>query len=144
MVDMVNGHPAQLLVDMGSKKTFMREDLVEVCGVPEVAQWLCGITGKCVALQSPVMVNISVGGMMECMTVFIAILEDPYLLEIDFLIQLKVAHQLLVEYMGSSTFSWVAQRKTAVKDTRHKPNEMSGSDIANNPASESDTGDWGD
>ncbi|MPC60569.1 hypothetical protein E2C01_054621 [Portunus trituberculatus] len=85
VVATVNGLSVQLVVDAGSEKTFVGEDLVDVGSVLEVTQQLCGDTGQCVAMWGPVMVNINVGSVLERLPVFIAALEDLCLLGIDFL-----------------------------------------------------------
>ncbi|MPC81558.1 hypothetical protein E2C01_076182 [Portunus trituberculatus] len=68
----------QLVVDMGSEKAFMSS-------VPEAAQQLCGVTGQCVAMWRPVMVNIGMGSVLKSWPVLISVLEDPCPLGIDFL-----------------------------------------------------------
>jgi len=81
----INGRSSRLVVDTGSERTFVREDLVDARAVPEASQLMCGVTGECVAMRGPVLVNVGVGGVMERMPVFVAALEDPCLLGIDFL-----------------------------------------------------------
>ena len=54
-------------------------------GVPEATQLLCGVTNKCTTMRGPASVNMGVGDMMECLSVFIAAPEDPYLLGLDYL-----------------------------------------------------------
>ena len=48
-------------------------------------QLLCGVTGECTTMRVSVSVNMSVGDVMECLPVFIADLEDPCLLGLDYL-----------------------------------------------------------
>ena len=81
----INGRSFWIVVDTGSERTFVREDLVNARAVPEAEQLLCGVTGECVTMRGPVEMNIGVGGVMERMPVFLAALEDPCLLGIDFL-----------------------------------------------------------
>ncbi|MPC71022.1 hypothetical protein E2C01_065289 [Portunus trituberculatus] len=75
----------QLVVDTGSEKIVMKVDLVDVNSVPEAIQQLCGVTGQCITMWSPVMVNIGIRSVLERLPVFTAALEDPCLLGIDFL-----------------------------------------------------------
>ena len=48
------GHPARLVVDAGSERTFIREDMLDACDVPEATQLLCGVTGECTTMRGPV------------------------------------------------------------------------------------------
>ena len=91
----INGRSFWLVVDTGSERTFVRKDLVNARAVPEAEQLLCGVTGECVAMQGPVEVNISMGGVTERMPVFLAALEDPCLLGIDFLTRVGACVNLL-------------------------------------------------
>ena len=72
----VNGRPARLVVDTGSERTFVREDIVDAHGVPEATQLLSCVTGECTTMWGPVSVNMGVGDVMECLPVFMADLED--------------------------------------------------------------------
>ena len=78
----VNGCPAMLVVDTGLEWTFVREDMVDPCGVPEATQLLCGVTDEYTTMRRPVAVNMGVGDVMERLAVFIPELEDPCLLEL--------------------------------------------------------------
>ena len=52
--------------------------------VPEAIQLLCCVTGECTTMRGPVLVNMDVGDVMECLLVFIADLEDPCLVGLDY------------------------------------------------------------
>lgn len=99
----INGRSLWLVVDTGSERTLVREDLVNASAVPEADQLLCGVTGECVAMRGPVEVNIGLGNVTERMPVFLAALEDPCLLGIDFLSRVGASIDL-------------SQRKLKVRD----------------------------
>ncbi|MPC50092.1 hypothetical protein E2C01_043913 [Portunus trituberculatus] len=54
-------------------------------GLLEAPQPLCGVTGHCAPLRSPVKVRLSVGGSEEVLPVYIAEMKDPCLLGLDYL-----------------------------------------------------------
>ena len=72
----VNGRSPRLVVDAGSERTFIREDMLDACDVPEATQLLCGVTGECTTMRGPMSVNVGMGDEMERLPVFIADLED--------------------------------------------------------------------
>ncbi|MPC65398.1 hypothetical protein E2C01_059532 [Portunus trituberculatus] len=55
---------------------------------------LCGVTGHCTMLQGPVMSTITVGGVEEKLPVFVVDMEEPCLLELDFLVQSEACMDL--------------------------------------------------
>ncbi|MPC61083.1 hypothetical protein E2C01_055146 [Portunus trituberculatus] len=83
----VDGCPYPLVVDTGAARTFVREDVLASKDFP-VSDWqLCGVTGHCMKLRGPVMSTITVGGVEEKLPVFVADMEEPCLLGLDFLVQ---------------------------------------------------------
>lgn len=82
---MVDGRLTKLVVDTGSEWTFVRKDMVDTLGIPKAKQLLCGITGVCTTVKGPVLVYVHVGSVKEHLPVFIAALEDPCLLGLDYL-----------------------------------------------------------
>ena len=62
---------------------------MDVHGVPKATQLLCGVTGECTTMRGPVSVNMGVGDVMEHLSVFIADLEDPCLLGLDYLSRVR-------------------------------------------------------
>ncbi|MPC52531.1 hypothetical protein E2C01_046402 [Portunus trituberculatus] len=68
----------------------LREDsresgLANLSSMPEAAQQLCGVAGQCVSLWDPFLVNIGMVVVLQRLSVFVAALEDPCLMGIDFL-----------------------------------------------------------
>ena len=62
----VNGCPTRLVVDTGSKRTFVREGMVDARGVSEAMQLLCGVTGECTTMRGPMSVNVGMGNVSAC------------------------------------------------------------------------------
>lgn len=91
---MVNGRLTRLVVDTGSERTFIREDMVDAPDAPEARQLLCGVTGTCTTMKGPVLVDVSVGGVVERLPAFIAALEDPCLLGLDYLMRVGACADL--------------------------------------------------
>ena len=71
------------------ERAFVREDMVDARGVPETTQLLCGVTGECTTMRGPVSVNVGVGDGMESLPVFIADLQGPYLLGLEYLTRVR-------------------------------------------------------
>ncbi|MPC34547.1 hypothetical protein E2C01_027940 [Portunus trituberculatus] len=82
-----DGQPYKLVVDTGAERMFVCSELVSACHLPEASQQLCGGTGHCTSLQNPLSVQISVGSREMMLSVFVAALEDPCLLSLDYLMQ---------------------------------------------------------
>ncbi|XP_045104410.1 uncharacterized protein LOC123499944 [Portunus trituberculatus] len=83
----VDGRPCPLVVDTGAARTFVREEVVATQDFPMSDWQLCGVTGHCTMLRGPVTFMITVGGMEEKLPVFVADMEEPCLLGLDFLVQ---------------------------------------------------------
>ena len=83
----VDGRPCPLVVDTGAAKTFVREEVVAAQNIPVSDRQLCGVTGHCTTLRGPVLSTITVGGVEEKLPVFVADMEKPCLLGLDFLVQ---------------------------------------------------------
>ena len=83
----VDGRPCPLVVDTGAAKTFVREEVVAAQNIPVSDRQLCGVTGHCTTLRGPVVSTITVGGVEEKLPVFVADMEEPCLLGLDFLVQ---------------------------------------------------------
>ncbi|MPC57317.1 Retrovirus-related Pol polyprotein [Portunus trituberculatus] len=81
----VDGRPCSLVVDTDAAKTFVREEVVAVQNLPVSDRQLCGMTGHCTTLRGPVVSTITVGGVEEKLPVFVADMEEPCLLGLDFL-----------------------------------------------------------
>lgn len=81
----VDGTPCRLVVDAGAERTFVRADVLRTRNLPRSQQQLCGATGRCVTLRGPVQVQITVGGAAEDLPVYVADMEGPCLLGMDFL-----------------------------------------------------------
>nr|XP_027213555.1 uncharacterized protein LOC113806594 [Penaeus vannamei] len=74
-------------VDTGAEKTIMRPDVLTARDYHEEPRQLCGVTGHCTPLRGPVEARFSVGGSEEVLPVYVAEMEDPCLLGIDYLMQ---------------------------------------------------------
>ncbi|KAG0715491.1 hypothetical protein GWK47_011819 [Chionoecetes opilio] len=83
----VDGRPCRLVVDTGAERTFAREDVVDSKDPSVAQQQLCGVTGHCVSLKGPVKARIGVGSVEEELPVFVAAMEEPCLLGMDYLSQ---------------------------------------------------------
>ncbi|KAK8381385.1 hypothetical protein O3P69_018454 [Scylla paramamosain] len=90
----VDGNPCRLTVDTGAGKTLMQPDMQAATRVPDAPQRLCGVTGHCVQLKGPVDVRIGVGSAVERMPVYVADLDEPCLLGLDYLTQSKACADL--------------------------------------------------
>ncbi|MPC55328.1 hypothetical protein E2C01_049261 [Portunus trituberculatus] len=55
---------------------------------------LCGVTGHCMTLRGPMMSTITVGVVEEKLSVFVANMEEPCLLGLDFLVQSEACMDL--------------------------------------------------
>ncbi|MPC43580.1 hypothetical protein E2C01_037230 [Portunus trituberculatus] len=88
----VDGRPCPLVVDTGAAKTFVRE-VVASQDFPAPDGQLCGVTGHCMTLRGPVMSTIMMGG-VEDKPVFVADMEEPCLLGLDFLVQSEACMEL--------------------------------------------------
>ncbi|MPC56798.1 hypothetical protein E2C01_050765 [Portunus trituberculatus] len=83
----VDGRPCPVVVDTGAAKAVVGEEVVAAQDLPVSDRQLCGVTGHCTTLRSPVMSTITVGGVEEKLPVFVAHMEEPCLLELDSLVQ---------------------------------------------------------
>ncbi|ROT67655.1 hypothetical protein C7M84_014239 [Penaeus vannamei] len=90
----INRCPVEMVVDTGSELTFIRKDLIVSCGVPKAGQKLCGVTGDCIPMRGPVWVSLNVGDMIERLPVFVAEMEDPCLLGLDYLARVEACVDL--------------------------------------------------
>jgi len=76
-----------MIVDTGAEKTIMRPDVLNARDYHEEPRQLCGVTGHCTPLRGPVEARLGVGGSEEVLPVYVAEMEDPCLLGIDYLMQ---------------------------------------------------------
>ncbi|MPC64541.1 hypothetical protein E2C01_058659 [Portunus trituberculatus] len=76
-----------MVVDTGGAKTIIREEVVTAQDLPVSDQQLCGVTGHCTTLRGPIMFTIMVSVVEEMLPVFVADMEEPCLLGLDFLVQ---------------------------------------------------------
>ena len=83
----MDGHPCRLVVDTGSERTFVRGDMVARQDLPTTQQRMCGITGHCVPLAGPVTAEVTAGTVQQELPVFVADMEEPGLLGMDYLTQ---------------------------------------------------------
>ncbi|MPC48911.1 hypothetical protein E2C01_042697 [Portunus trituberculatus] len=83
----VDGRPCPLVVDTGAAKTFVREEVMASQDFPVSDRQLCGVTGHCTTLRDSVISTIMVGGVEEKLPAFLADMEEPCLLGLDFLVQ---------------------------------------------------------
>ncbi|KAK3882385.1 hypothetical protein Pcinc_013251 [Petrolisthes cinctipes] len=83
----VDGRPCRLVVDTGAERTFVRTDMVVAQTLPVTRQQLCGVTGHCMPLKRPVEVCVRVGSVEEKLPVYVADMEEPCLLDLDYLTQ---------------------------------------------------------
>ncbi|XP_063845343.1 uncharacterized protein LOC135091534 [Scylla paramamosain] len=90
----VDGNPCRLTVDTGAEKTLVWPDMLTATRVPDAPQRLCGVTGHCVQLKGSVDVRIGVGSAVERLPVYIADLDEPCLLGLDYLTQSKACVDL--------------------------------------------------
>ena len=81
----MNGKRLHILVDSGSNKTIVRTDVVEAKEVPEAQIDLCGVTGHRIPLRGPVDVELQVGATSLRHSVYMADIEDPCILGLDFM-----------------------------------------------------------
>ena len=82
------------MVDTGLERTFVREDMVDAHDLSEATQLLCGVTGECTTMKGPVSINVGVVDVMERLPVFIADLENPCLLGLDYLTRVRACVDL--------------------------------------------------
>ncbi|XP_069972959.1 retrovirus-related Pol polyprotein from transposon 412 [Penaeus vannamei] len=76
-----------MIVDTGAEKTIMHPDVLTARDYHEEPRQLCGVTGHCMPLRGPVEARLGVGGSEEVLPVYVAEMEDPCLLGIDYLMQ---------------------------------------------------------
>ena len=81
----VNGKPHFLTVDSGAARTFVSTDVMAAQDFPLAAQQLCGVAGHCTRLRGPVEARIGIGSKEEEMPVYVAGIDDPCLLGLDYL-----------------------------------------------------------
>ena len=82
---MVNGRPCCLIVDTGADRTLVRKGVIAARNLPLAPQKMCGVTGHCSAMRGPVEAQIEVGGKEMQLPVYVADLEEPCLLGLDYL-----------------------------------------------------------
>lgn len=85
MEGVIEGRPCYLTVDTGSDRTFVRRGIVPTKGLSIAPQVMCGVTGHCEAVYGPKMVRIAVGGEVTRLPVYVADLQEPCLLGLDYL-----------------------------------------------------------
>ena len=83
----MNGEPCCLTVDTGAERTLVRPDVLAGVPLPDAPQRLCGVTGHCVQLKGSVKARIGVGSVVERLPVYVADLDEPCLLGLDYLMQ---------------------------------------------------------
>ena len=76
-------------MDSGSNKTIVRSDAIEARQIPKAEFELCGVTGHRIPLQGPVDVELQVGAASVRHSVYVADVEDPCILGLDFLTKYK-------------------------------------------------------
>ena len=81
----INGKPCRLTVDTGAERTFIRTDVVAANNALLASPRLCGVTGHCVQLRGPVEVSIGISSWEVALPVYVADIEEPCLLGLDFL-----------------------------------------------------------
>ena len=86
MLGAVDGCPCALVMDTGVANTFVREEVVAAQNIPVSDRQLCGVTGHCMTLRGPVVSTITVSGVEEKLPVFVADMEEPCQLGLDFLV----------------------------------------------------------
>ncbi|XP_045137482.1 uncharacterized protein LOC123519898 [Portunus trituberculatus] len=82
----VGSRPCPEVVDTGSGKTVIGEEVVAVQDLPVADRQLCGVTGHSTTPRGPVMCTIMVGG-VEKLPAFVADMEEPCLVGLDSLVQ---------------------------------------------------------
>ena len=85
----LDGWPCRMVVDTGAERTFVHKDVVHAQHLPDSQRRLCGVTGHCVQMKGPVETRVSVGGEEERLPVYVADLQEPCLLGLDYLVQSK-------------------------------------------------------
>ncbi|MPC45833.1 hypothetical protein E2C01_039539 [Portunus trituberculatus] len=83
---MVDSCPCPEVVDTGTAKTVVGEEVVAMQDFPVADRQLCGVTGNCTMPRCPVMSMITVGG-IEKLQAFVADMEEPCLVRLDSLVQ---------------------------------------------------------
>ena len=81
----INGKQCRLTIDTGAERTFVRADVVAGNNAPLASQRLCGVTGHCVQLKGPVEVSIGLGRWEVVLPVYVADIQEPCLLGLDYL-----------------------------------------------------------
>lgn len=81
----INGEPHLLTIDSGAERSFVSADLMAAQDLLLAAQQLCGVTGHYTELWGLVEVKIGVVGKEEALPVYVAGIEDPCLLGLDYL-----------------------------------------------------------
>ncbi|XP_042856493.1 UBA domain-containing protein Mud1-like [Penaeus japonicus] len=90
----VDGKPCRLTVDTGAEKTLVRPDMLATTRLSDAPQRLCSVLGHCVQLKGPVEARIGVGSAVQRLPVYVADLDEPCLLGLDYLTQSKVCVDL--------------------------------------------------
>ncbi|XP_047471470.1 uncharacterized protein LOC125026912 [Penaeus chinensis] len=90
----VDGKPCHLTVDTGAEKTLVRPNMLAITRLPDAPQRLCGVTGHCVQLKGPVEARIGVGSTVQRLPVYVADMDEPCLLGLDYLTQSKACVNL--------------------------------------------------
>ena len=78
-----------MVIDTASEQSFVRPDVVSHKHIPNSSQQLRGITGHHASLKGPVDVRIKVGEVEENFAVYVADIEDPFILGLDYLLPRK-------------------------------------------------------
>ncbi|KAK8400958.1 hypothetical protein O3P69_002622 [Scylla paramamosain] len=128
----VDGNPCRLTVDTGAEKTLVRPDMLAATRVSDAPQRLCGVTRHCVQLKGPVDVRIGVGSAVERLPVYVADLDEPCLLGLDYLTQSKACVDLgrklvrMVANLSDEARKVPAGAKLGTCEEVERPEETSG------------------
>ncbi|MPC61276.1 hypothetical protein E2C01_055345 [Portunus trituberculatus] len=94
------GHSGWKPVDTGAERTFVQADVVRARHIPWAEQQLCGVTRHCVTLCGPVTVEIAIGEVVEQLPVYVADMEEPCLLGVDFLARCRASVDVTLTDVG--------------------------------------------
>ncbi|KAG7158156.1 hypothetical protein Hamer_G008775 [Homarus americanus] len=82
----IDGARYPLVIGTASEQTFVRPDVVSHLKLSETSQQLCGITGQSAVLKGPVDISIKLAREEETLQVYVAYIEDPCILDLDYLL----------------------------------------------------------
>ena len=85
----IDGVECTMIVDTGSEKTLVRPDVLSHRRLPETSRRVSGVTGHSVELRGPVDVTLQLGDKEESLTVYVADIEDPCILGMDYLVSCR-------------------------------------------------------